>query len=196
MIIYLIKMLNIILEQFMKDFKYKYLSLIGVSLIIAAYLAGNQSFHNFLLQLGSLEYVGALIAGVLFVSTFTVAESIVIISILSTNINPVALGLIGGIGAVVGDLIIFRLVKDHLTEELKLLLPKQEIAYIKSVLKSKYIAWMLPFIGMLIIASPLPDELGVSVLGLSKISETKFIIISFICNAVGILMVAAVAKVI
>lgn len=58
-------------------------------------------------------------------------------------------------------------------------------AYIQTVLRSRYIAWMLPIIGVFIIASPLSDEMGVSL----------FILISYLSNAVGILMIASVAKV-
>ena len=41
----------------------------------------------------------------------------------------------------------------------------------------------------LVIASPLPDEIGVSLLGISKIKLYKFIIISFIFNTIGVLLV-------
>ena len=177
------------------EWKYKYLSLLLIGLLVAVFLAKNEEFHNFLLHLGTLEYVGILIAGMLFVSSFTVATSIVLIGILTQNTHPLIIGLVGGIGAVIGDLLIFKYVKDHLTDELSLLFNKEGISYVKSVIRSKYISWTLPIMGIFIIASPLPDELGISLLGLSKISESKFVIISYLSNAFGIFAIASVVKV-
>lgn len=169
--------------------------MLAASFVVAGYLAGNQSFHNFLLHLGGLEYLGAFFAGMLFVSSFTIATSTVVIAILAENIHPLALGLIGASGAVIGDLLIFKVVKTYLTDELALLFGRQELFHLKSIAHSKYLGWTLPLIGVFVIASPLPDELGVSLLGLSKISDIKFILVSFLSNAIGILMVASVVKV-
>lgn len=184
------------MPRFWKHWKYPYLTAVLISVLIAIILAQNETFKNWLLHLGSLEYIGALIAGALFVSSFTVVISAVVIGIMTQNINPMALALIGGVGAVMGDYIVFKLVRSHLQEELVMLFGRAGTSYAKMFIKSKYIAWMLPIIGVFIIASPLPDELGVSLLGISKISEARFILISYISNAVGILMVASVAKII
>lgn len=183
------------IPEFWKKWRYPYLTAVGLSVLLAVYLGTNQTFKSWLLHLGSLEYIGALLAGFLFVSSFTVAISTVVIGIMAQHIHPVALGLIGGVGAVVGDWVVFRLVKDHLTDELGMLFGKEGTAYVKHVLRSKYIAWTLPIIGAFIIASPLPDELGVSLLGMSKMSDAKFIAISYIFNSLGILMIASVVKV-
>ena len=178
-----------------KKWKYPYLTAVLISILLAVVLAGNQTFRDWLTSLGSLEYIGALLAGMIFVSSFTTAISVVIIAIMAQNINPVALGLIGGVGAVMGDYLIFKLVRSHLQDELALLFGKEGTSYIKTLIRSRYIVWMLPIIGVFILASPLPDELGVSLLGISKISEARFILISYLSNAIGIVMIASVARV-
>ena len=184
------------MPNFFQKWKYPYLTAVLISILIAIILLQNQAFKDWLLNLGSLEYIGALVAGALFVSSFTVAISTVVIAIMTENIHPLALALIGGVGAVMGDYLVFKLVRSHLQDELAMLFGKQETSHIKHLLHSKYISWTLPIIGVLIIASPLPDELGVSLLGISKMSDAKFILISYISNSVGILMIASVAKVI
>lgn len=181
--------------NFWKKWKYPYLTAVLISIIIAITLGQNQSVKDWLLNLGSWEYIGALFAGMLFVSSFTAVISIAMIAILTENVNPVALGLIGGVGAVMGDYLIFKLVRSNIQPELAMLFGKEATSHVKALLYSKYIAWTLPIIGVFIIASPLPDEMGVSLLGISKISEAKFILISYLSNAGGILMVASVAKV-
>ncbi len=176
--------------------RYKFLSAFLVSVVVAVFLAENQTFHNWFLELGELEYLGVFLSGMLFVSSFTVAASTVLIVILSENIHPLAIGIIGGAGALLGDLLIYKFLKNHLFQELTTFFGKEGTSYIRSVIHSKYVAWTLPIIGIFIIASPLPDELGISLLGLSKISQTKFMLISFISNAFGILAIASVARVI
>lgn len=181
--------------DFWKKWKYPYLTSVLISIFIAIYLLQNQTFKDWVLHLGSFEYIGVLISGMMFVSSFTVAISIAIFAILSENIHPMAIGLIGGVGAVMGDYLVFKLVRSRLSEEITTLFGEENISYIKTVLRSKYISWTLPIIGVAIIASPLPDELGVSLLGISRMSEARFILISYLSNSVGILMIASVAKV-
>src|SRR5688572_15746322 len=107
-----------------KKWKYPYLTAVFISVFIAIFLASNETFKSWLLHLGSLEYIGALVAGSLFVSSFTTAISIVVIGIMTENINPMALALIGGVGAVMGDYLVFKLIKSHLSEELAMLFGK------------------------------------------------------------------------
>jgi len=41
-------------------------------------------------------------------------------------------------------------------------------------------------VGALIIISPLPDELGVSLMGISKLKWYRFLLLSFTLNTLGI----------
>jgi hypothetical protein len=183
------------LSRLWRRWRFPYLAGVLTGVLIAIILAENETFKGWLLHLGSLEYIGALFAGMLFVSSFTVAISMVVIGIMTENIHPMALALIGGVGAVMGDYLVFKFVRSHIGEELALLVGKENTSYVKTILRSKYIAWTLPIIGMLIIASPLPDEMGVSLLGLSNMSEGKFILLSYVSNTLGILAIASVAAI-
>jgi len=176
--------------------RYKLLSIFLISVMVAIFVAENDAINSFLHHLGSFGYVGALLAGFLFVSTFTTVTSIVLLGILAQDLNPIALALIGGFGAMIGDLIVYRFLKHNVDQELMLVFGQEGEGHVKKLLKSKYIAWTLPILGMLIIASPLPDELGLGVMGLTKISETKLMIVSYISNAFGILAVVSVARLI
>lgn len=175
--------------------RYKLLSIFLLSVMFAVFVAENDYISNLLHHLGSFGYVGALVAGILFVSTFTTVTSIVLLSILAQDINPLALAIIGGFGAMIGDLLVYRFLKNNVDEELMLVFGQEGERHVKRILKSKYIAWTLPIIGALIIASPLPDELGLGVMGFSKISEAKLMAVTFISNAFGILAIASVARI-
>src|SRR3989344_8691054 len=146
--------------------RYKNLTLTGVGILLAVFLSRLEIFHSFLLQLGSFGYVGAFIAGMLFVSTFTVGTGAIILLVLAEKLNPIEIGLIAGLGAVIGDVLIFRFIKNSLTEEIESIYNHIDSDhYLTKVLHSKYFSWTLPVIGAIIIASPLPDEIGVSLMG-------------------------------
>lgn len=177
--------------------KYKNLTLTILGIIFAFIISQNEVFRAFLLNLGSLGYIGAFFAGMLFVLTFTVAAGALILLILAERLSPIEIGLIAGLGAVFGDFAIFRLVKNSLTNELEEIYNHVDSKhhFIK-ILHSKYFSWSLPVIGAIIIASPFPDELGVTLMGISKMRTYQFLIVSFVLNAIGIFLVVLAALIV
>lgn len=172
--------------------KYKNLTIVVIGIILAIILSRIDAFHSFLLHLGGFGYIGAFIAGMLFVSTFTVATSVLVLLILTETLSPIEIGLIAGLGAVVGDMTIFHFVKDNLSNEIEDIYHHMDRkGHFKKLFHSKYFNWMLPIIGAIIIASPFPDELGVSLMGLSKMSTGKFILLSYLLNSLGIFLVVS-----
>lgn len=168
-----------------------------LSLAFAYFVSRDEVLHSYLLHLGNLGYLGAFLAGILFVSTFTVAIGAVILLILAEALSPVEIGLIAGLGAVIGDFIIFRFVKDNLAREIKYIYNNIDTDHhLRKIFHTKYFSWTFPVVGAAIIASPLPDEIGVSLLGISKLKTYQFLFISFILNAIGIFLVVSASVVI
>jgi uncharacterized membrane protein YdjX (TVP38/TMEM64 family) len=181
----------------LRHYKYKNLTFLFFSLILAFFVFQYEPLHEFLLNLGGFGYVGAFIAGILFVSTFTVATGAVILLILAERLSPVEIGIVAGLGAVVGDFTIFRFIKDNLANEISDIYGKVDgNHHLRRVFHSKYFGWTLPMIGGIIIASPFPDEIGVSLMGISKMKTYKFIIVSFILNAIGIFLIVSASLII
>jgi len=181
----------------MKHWKYKNLTFLFISLVIAFYILRNETLHSYLLHLGTVGYLGAFLAGMLFVSTFTVATGVIILLVLAETLSPMEIGLVAGLGAVVGDFLIFRFVKDGLAKELKRFYHFFDGKnHFKKVLQSKYFSWTFPVVGAAMIASPLPDEIGISLMGISKLKTYQFLLLSFVLNAVGIFLVVSASLVI
>lgn len=179
-----------------KRWKYKNLTILFISILFAFFLSRYEPFHNLLLNLGTFGYIGAFIAGILFVSTFTVATGAIILLVLAEKLSPLEIGIIAGLGAVIGDFAIFRFVKDSLAQEVTSLYEQfDKEHHVRRVLHSKYFGWSIPVIGAIIIASPLPDEIGVSMMGISKMKTYQFLLISFILNATGIFLIVSASTV-
>jgi len=141
--------------------------------------------------LGDFGYISALLIGIFFVSTFTVIPATAILFFLSESIGLFSVSLLAGIGAVLGDYIIFRFVKDDLVEELKSifrLVAGDNVLKFHWIIHTKYFVWLSPVLGALIIASPFPDELGIGLLGMYKLNNKHFLTISFVLNTIGIFL--------
>lgn len=169
--------------------RHKNILLLIIGIVVAFFLARYEPFHNFLLGLGNLGYIGAFLGGILYIFSFTAAAGIVIILVLAEKLSPIEIGLIAGLGSVTGDFIIFRFVKDDLTKELSPIYSSLGGGHLTKLLRTKYFSWTLPVIGALIIASPFPDEVGVSLMGISKMKASRFILVSFLLNAIGIFLI-------
>lgn len=181
--------------EFWKSWHYKNLTILFFSILIAIFVSRNQNFHSFLVNLGNLGYLGAFITGIFFVSTFTVSAAAVVLFLLAENLTAWEIGIFAGFGAVVGDLTMFRFVKDNLMEEMKSIYNMIGGNHFKKILHTKYFGWTLPVIGAIIIASPFPDELGISLMGISEMKTYKFLLLSFILNAVGIFIVVSASTI-
>lgn len=177
-----------------RRWKYKNTFMLLVSLLAFFWLAKTPLVDTVVQQVGNLGYIGAFITGIFFVSTFTVAPAAVILFHLADTLHPIEVALLAGLGAMVGDYIIFRFMKDKVFEELLPLIRRMHTPKIKVLFKSPYFAWVLPVFGAFIIASPLPDEVGVGMLGLSKIKRWQFFLLAFVLNAVGIFLVVSATR--
>ncbi len=173
----------------LKGWKYPNLTFFVFSLLSAAVLTRAGFFQEIVAVLGSWAYVGAFFAGLLFVSTFTVSFGGVLLFQMAESLTVWEVALAAGLGAVVSDFFIFKFVKNNLVREVQPLYNTLGGKGINHVLHTRYFSWTLPFVGALIIASPLPDEIGVSLMGLSKMKAWQFLAISFALNALGITLV-------
>ncbi|OWK27181.1 MAG: hypothetical protein US76_00825 [Parcubacteria group bacterium GW2011_GWA2_38_13b] len=170
------------------------LEIIIFSIIIAVILVQTEILKDLLISVQEWRFLGSLLAGIFFVSIFTVAPSAVILVEIMQS-NPIwEVALFGGIGALIGDLLIFSFIKESLTEDIKLIINKNKYERLISIFHLKFFRWFVPFIGALVVASPLPDEIGLAMMGLSKMKTVIFIPISFILNFLGILVIGLIAK--
>lgn len=163
-------------------------------LLFVFFATGTSLGQQVILSISKLGYVGSFIAGIFFVSTFTVAPAGVVLFKLAQIYNPILVALSAGVGAVIGDYVIFRFLKDSVFEEIKPVFMKLGGSYITRLLGTPYFGWLAPVLGAIIIASPFPDEIGVGLMGISKLKNWQFLTISFLLNSLGILLVITLAK--
>jgi len=170
------------------------LALIIFSILLAIILVQTGALEFLIDSTTSIKFIGAFFAGIFFISIFTVSPAAVVLAeILKTN-QILETAFMAASGALIGDLIIFRFVRNNISNDFKYLLEQTGLKRFKKIFHLKFFHWLAPFLGALIIASPLPDELGISLLGLSKIKLRYFIPLSYILNFSGILIIGLILK--
>lgn len=161
--------------------------------VVAYFIFSNSIMGEFISSLGELKYFGIFIAGLLFSFGFTTPFAIGFFVVSNPN-NLILAAIVGGMGALVSDLFIFNLIRFSFMDEFRRLektkLLKEIIELADKDLSYRFRHYLLYAIAGIIIASPLPDELGVAMLaGLSHIKPWAFSLVSFVMNSLGILVV-------
>lgn len=177
------------------DFLVRDLAIIAISIFVAVILARTDALVNILTATQERELLGSFIAGMFFTSVFTTAPAIVALGEIAQANSIFLTAIFGGAGAVVGDLIIFRFIRDRFSAHLmEMVRHKAAGRKVRALLHLRFFRWFTFVVGGLIIASPLPDELGISLLGFSKMKTLWFIPLSFTFNSIGILLIGMIAK--
>lgn len=175
--------------------KYPKLLLLLLTFVAAYFLFKGREFPAFYNALLSLGYLGTFLAGVLFTYGFTAAPATAILLVLAGSQSMVVSGIVAGIGAMLGDLIIFNFVRASFSDELKKLSKERIMQYVNGSVPGLLKKYLTPVVAGFIIASPLPDEIGVSLLAASSnISLRVFSVLSFLLNTTGIFIILLIGK--
>lgn len=173
----------------------KDIGIVALSIVLAVILVRTDALVGILARSEELEFWGSFVAGIFFTSIFTVAPAAVTLGEIAQEYSLFLTAFAGGAGAVVGDLIIFRFVRDRLSEHvMELFTARGGRSRMQKLMQVPLFRWLTFLAGGLIIASPLPDELGVILLGFSKMKVSGFIILSFVFNFIGILTIGLAAR--
>lgn len=171
------------------------LLIIAFSVGVSVFLLKTDILVTILTSTKEIEFLGSFIAGLFFTSVFTTAPAIVALGSIAHANSLLPIVIFGALGATIGDLIIFRFIRDEFSEHLlELAQHKSSLRRMHALLKMRIFRWMSFFVGGLIIASPFPDELGIGLWGFSKMKTRWFIPLSFVFNGIGILAIGLIAR--
>ncbi|MFA5126273.1 MAG: hypothetical protein WC462_04705 [archaeon] len=171
-------------------FKYPKITLLVLSIVFAYFCFNNSDVSFFVSRLGELSYLGYLIAGIFFAFGFTAPFSVGYF-IVSSPENIYLAALAGGFGAFIGDIVIFKLVRFSFQDEFDELRREGLFRDFNEILNNTLGKRLMLYLGYafagFLIASPLPDEAGVTLIaGMTKIKESHLAVLSFCLNTLGI----------
>lgn len=180
------------LARWWRRYEYKHTTLAFMAIggfVLALDTVLVQASLGYIYELGIL---GIILAGLLFTSFFTTVPAIIILIAMADNYNPLVLAFYGAIGSVIGDWIILKVFEEKVGYELLPLAKKFHLKTFLRNLKRKKNRERTTILGMLVVASPLPDELGIGLLGIAHLPTISLLVITFLLNAAGILVLLLV----
>ena len=167
--------------------KYPKFLLLFITVIIAYIMFYGKAYPPLQNFLSSAGYLGTFISGIFFVYGFTAAPATVVLLMLAKGQNIFLAGLIGGLGALIGDLIIFKFMRVSFSKEVGMMFHEKLVQKINNKIPHLFKKYFIPVFAGFIIASPLPDEIGVALLAINQnISMKIFTLVSYVLNTIGI----------
>ena len=153
------------------------------------------SFSQIIIEniLSKLSILGVFVSGVMYTYSFTASVGTGAFLILAKAYSPVLLAVIGGIGAGIADVSILKfLEKFGFSSEFDGFSKEGWFVSICNKMPFLTSRMFLNVVGIITLASPLPDELGVILIERGKYISAKYLfILGVIANAIGIYILAS-----
>lgn len=173
-------------------FRVKYPKIIAIILVIViSYLIfKSEAVQDYVVNMGDLSYLGVFLAGMLFAFGFSAPLAAGFFIILSPE-NIYLAALSAGAGAMLGDLLIFHIIRISFKGELEKLknekLIKEFDGWLEKDFGKTLTHYLIYAFAGLLIASPLPDEFGMIMMaGLTKIKAPILAIVCFVLHTIGL----------
>ncbi len=132
------------------------------------------------------DILASFVAGIFFTSAFTLAPASVALVHVAQEGSVGTVVFWGALGAMCGDLLLFFFIRDRFADDIiQSIRPSIARHFLKSF-HFGFLKWLSPLLGALIIVSPLPDEFGLALLGMSKTKIALLMPLSFVMNILGI----------
>jgi hypothetical protein len=188
--------LTTIADHFVRGIiKYPKLLLFIISVILVYFLFSGlvyKPLHDTLLFVG---YFGTFLAGLLYPYALTSAAGTGILLILAKEQNFFLAGIIAGIGALISDLLIFLFIKHGFWDEVQKLSKETFIRTVNRRIPDSVRVYLLAIFAGILIASPLPTEIGIIIMAsIKNMSIKKFVILVYFLHASAIFIILLIGR--
>lgn len=173
----------------------RHLVYVAIGIILAIWIV-NTGILELLLRGSSSSFLIAIFfAGFFFTSLVTVAPaSVVLFEIAQAGAPVLPFAIVGALGAMLGDFLLFRFIKGSLGDDIVAYFRSHSGSLVHKVLRMKIVSICMIVLGAVVIASPLPDEIGLAMMGIGEIKTSRLLLISFVFNALGIFVIGLAAR--
>ncbi len=177
----------------------KFLAL-ALCILLSTLLLETGMFVQFGAALSSHGYAAIFIAGLMLSFGFTAPFAVGLFLALAQGVNIYYASLIGGFGAFLSDLFIFEFVRFSFHDEIHKFRSTDLYLFFHKLMHHEkmpptlrtYLLWSVAGI---VIASPFPDEIGISLLSsVTDLDAKRFAAICLVLNMAGVFVMLAIGK--
>jgi len=155
---------------------------VSISFILLSFIlvfAGiDKEVTSYLLSFGS---AGAFVAGVFYTLGITTPFAMVVILEIMRASDPAVAAILASFSAAAVDCLLFLMVRDALESSARQLMEKIRKKFEKA-------SAIFPLAGLMVFGMPLPDELGLALMEMTKIELPKLFAVVFIAKLLTLLM--------
>lgn len=174
--------------------KYPKVIMLAVVAVAASALFQDQGVQAYFHGLGDLGYISAFFGGMMFAFGFGSPFGVALLATIANDVNIFVAAMVGGVGALLSDYLLFKFIRVTFQDEIDRFRDSKAFALFNGLVMRRMpprLAYYLSVgIAGLIIASPLPDEVGVTLLAsITAVRERIFMVVAFALNTLGILAV-------
>jgi len=182
------------LNKWWLAYEYKHTTLAVLAIVLFVFLIDSALIVGAVHTLDDIGYFSGLVAGAFSVSFFTAVPALVLILDLAQQFDAFTLALLVALGSVVGDWLILKFYEERIFTELAPLIDKFNIRRLKESLERPATRWILVVAGAFVISSPLPDEVGLALMGISRSNRWAVLAICFVLNLIGAWLIILAAQ--
>jgi hypothetical protein len=140
------------------------------------------------------DTLASFVSGFFFSSGIATPPAMVALAESAAYVPLWELCVVGAIGSVAGDLLLFRFMRSRLLEYVLDVSLHPSVRRFGRRVAASPLWWLGPIAGAIVVASPLPDELGLIMMGLSSIRLWQFVSLAFVANVAGIYAIVIAAQ--
>ncbi|MFA5857393.1 MAG: hypothetical protein WC867_08585 [Candidatus Pacearchaeota archaeon] len=161
-------------------------------LIITIYFAYSGIFEFIVKKMGKYGLLGVYINGIIWGYSFASVPATAMFIYFTKLYNPWIVAIIGALGVVTENTLVFILFKKEISEKTK----KKVDHFVYTKLKLKGKNWLIILAALIVMVTPIPNEVGIYLLTIARLDERIFMIISFLSSFMGIMIIAGIGSLI
>jgi hypothetical protein len=176
-------------------YKYPKLTLFIATVLLVYFLFSGILYAPLYDVLVYLGYFGTFLAGLLYPYSFTSVAATGILLIIAETQNVFLAGLVASFGALISDLTIFFFVKRSFGDEVQKLSKEPAVKTLGRLIPGSFRVPLLVAFACILIASPLPTEIGIMLMtSIKKVSTKKFAVIVYILHVSAIYVILLIGN--
>lgn len=176
------------LNRWWLRYEYKHTTAAILALILFVVLLDTAVLNGPFSYLESQEYLGGFIVGILSASFFTAAPAaVLLVHLAQNNLDPLALAVLVGAGGAVGDLLLLLFFEERIYHELLPVFRRLRFKWAgkRQPRRRRRMSVPLLLTGSAVIMTPLPDEVGIGMLGISRFPQIFVFVICLSLDTLG-----------